>query len=112
VNKGLVVMRTTRRETLTVGAGALSLLLVRPARATPDSMAAAIQSFVGGSAVQKGRVVLEVPALVENGNSVPLRVTVESPMKSEDYVKTIAVFNERNPQPGVANFHKSTRRAG
>jgi sulfur-oxidizing protein SoxY len=111
VNKGLVVMLTTRREILTVGAGALSLLLVRPARATPDSMAAAIQSFVGGSAVQKGRVVLEVPALVENGNSVPLRVTVESPMKPEDYVKTIAVFNERNPQPGVANFHL-TRRCG
>jgi sulfur-oxidizing protein SoxY len=72
-------------------------------------MAAAIQGFVGGSTVQKGRVALEVPALVENGNSVPLRVAVESPMKPEDYIKTIAVFNERNPQPGVANFRLTPR---
>ncbi len=94
----------TRRKML---AGALSVLVVRPARATPESMAAAIQAFVGGVEVRKGRVALDVPPLVENGNSVPLKVTVESPMTSQDFVKTVAIFNEKNPQPNVATFHLS-----
>ena len=96
----------TRREVL---AGALSVLVVRPARATPESMAAAIQALVGGAEVRKGRVVLDAPPLVENGNSVPIKVTVESPMTPQDFVKTVAIFNEKNPQPNVANFHLSPR---
>ena len=96
----------TRREVL---AGALSVLVVRPARATPESMAAAIQVFVGGAEVRKGRVALDVPPLVENGNSVPIKVTVESPLTPQDFVKTIAIYNEKNPQPNVAIFHLSPR---
>jgi sulfur-oxidizing protein SoxY len=72
-------------------------------------MAEAIKAFVGDAEVQKGRVTLEIPALVENGNSVPVKVTVESPMTPQDFVKTIAIFNERNPQPNVANFHLSAK---
>jgi sulfur-oxidizing protein SoxY len=72
-------------------------------------MAAAIRAFAGGAEVRKGRVTLEIPTLVENGNSVPVKVSVESPMTPDDFVKTIAVFNERNPQPNVANFHLSPR---
>jgi len=102
-------MRASRRDVLAAGAGALSLLLTRPARATPESMAVAIRSFVGEATVQKGRVALDIPALVENGNSVPLKATVESAMTSDDFVKTIAIFNERNPQPNVANFHLTPR---
>jgi sulfur-oxidizing protein SoxY len=98
----------TRREVL-VGAGAVWVALARPARATPDAMAAAIRAFAGGAEVRKGRVTLEIPTLVENGNSVPVKVTVESPMTPDNFVKTIAVFNERNPQPNVANFHLSPR---
>lgn len=98
----------TRREVL-VGAGAVWVALARPARATPDAMAAAIRAFAGGAEVRKGRVTLEIPTLVENGNSVPVKVSVESPMTPDDFVKTIAVFNERNPQPNVANFHLSPR---
>jgi sulfur-oxidizing protein SoxY len=102
-------MLTSRREVLAAGAGGLALLLARPARATPESMAAAIRGFTGGAAVREGRVALDIPTLVENGNSVPLRVTVESPMTPDDFVRTIAIFNERNPQPNVANFHLTPR---
>lgn len=109
MNTGSSVLQATRRDVLAAGAGAFSLLFVRPAHATPESMAAEIQSFVGGSAMRKGCVALDIPALVENGNSVPLKVTVESPMTPEDFVKTIAIFNERNPQPNVANFHLTPR---
>jgi sulfur-oxidizing protein SoxY len=99
----------TRRQMLAAGAGALSLAVSRPARATPETMAAAIKAFVGEANVQKGRVSLDIPLLVENGNSVPVTVTVESPMTMADFVKSIALFNERNPQPNVAHFHLGPR---
>jgi len=72
-------------------------------------MAAAIKAFVGEAEVREGRVTLEIPALVENGNSVPLTVIVDSPMNPQDHVKAIAIFNERNPQPNVAHFYLSPR---
>ena len=99
----------SRREILAAGAGALALIVARPARATPESMAAAIKAFVGEAEVREGRVTLEIPPLVENGNSVPLTVKVDSPMTPQDFVKTIAVFNERNPQPNVALFYLNPR---
>lgn len=99
----------TRREVLAAGASALALIAAHPARATPESMAAAIKAFVGEAEVQKGKITLEIPPLVENGNSVPLTVKVESPMTPQDFVKTIAIFNEKNPQPNVAHFHLSSR---
>jgi len=98
-----------RRDVLTAGGGLLALIVARPARATPESMAAAIKAFVGESEVQKGKVTLDIPPLVENGNSVPLTVRVDSPMTPQDYVRTIAIFNEENPQPNVVNFHLSPR---
>ncbi len=100
---------TSRREILAAGAGALALIVARPAWATPESMADAIKAFVGEAEVREGRVTLEIPPLVENGNSVPVTVKVDSPMTAQDHVKRIAVFNERNPQPNVALFYLNPR---
>ena len=101
---------TTRRRFLAaVGAAALAPVLVRPARATPAMMAAAIREVVGEAPVHEGKVTLELPPLVENGNAVPMTVAVESPMTAADHVKAIHVFNERNPQPYVATFHLGPR---
>jgi sulfur-oxidizing protein SoxY len=102
-------IETSRREILAAGAGALALIVARPARATPESMAAAIKAFVGEAEVKEGRVALDIPPLVENGNSVPLTVTVDSPMTPRDHVKTIGIFNERNPQPNIAHFYLGLR---
>jgi len=99
----------TRRQMLAVGIGAVSLLVIRPARATPDTMAAAIREVVGEAVVKPGKVKLDVPPLVENGNTVPLNVAVESPMSAADHVKAIYLFNEKNPQPNIANFHLGPR---
>jgi sulfur-oxidizing protein SoxY len=76
-------------------------LTIRPASGTPDSMRVAIKTIVGEATLQTGRVKLDLPALVESGNSVSLTVSVESPMTAADHVKAIHVFNERNPQPNV-----------
>ena len=50
-----------------------------------------------------------MPPLVENGNTVPMTVSVDSPMTAGDYVKSIHVFNEKNPQPNVGNFYLGPR---
>jgi len=56
---------------------------------------------VGAGTIREGKVKLDLPPLVENGNVVPLTVSVESPMTPADHVKAIHVFNEKNPQPHV-----------
>ena len=61
-------------------------------------METAIRSVVGEAEIRKGKVTLDLPPLVENGNTVPMTVTVDSPMTKADYVKAIHVFNEKNPQ--------------
>jgi sulfur-oxidizing protein SoxY len=68
-------------------------------------MASAIRSVVGTEHVKTGKVKLEVPALVENGNTVPMTVSVAHPMAPEDHVRSIHVFNEKNPQPNIGNFY-------
>jgi sulfur-oxidizing protein SoxY len=72
-----------------------------PARATPEAMRQAIRAILGEAEARPGKVALDIPALVENGNTVPLTVSVESPMSPDDHVKVIHVFNEKNPQPHV-----------
>ena len=96
-------MSPTRRLVLAAPALAAPawIALRRPAWATPQRLAEAIRAFTGGAELRPGRVRLEVPPLVENGNTVPLSVSVESPMSAADHVRAIAVFNELNPQPQV-----------
>jgi sulfur-oxidizing protein SoxY len=85
--------------------GAVPLITLRPSEATPATLANAIRNVVGAAEVQTGRVKIEAPPLVENGNTVPMTVTVASPMTADDHVKSIHVFNEKNPQPNIGNFY-------
>jgi sulfur-oxidizing protein SoxY len=110
--------RRTRRELLR-GAGALALggtaaaMAQAPVPALAQSRVAeqeaarkaamqeAIRQVVGEAKVTEAKVVVDIPPLVENGNTVPCTVTVESPMTAADHVKAIHVFTEKNPQPYV-----------
>ena len=99
---------STRRDFLALAGGAAVLAVtLRPAEATPATMATAIRTVVGSEPVKTGKVKLDIPPLVENGNTVPMTVSVASPMAPEDHVKSIHVFNEKNPQPNVGNFYFS-----
>jgi sulfur-oxidizing protein SoxY len=102
-----MMQQPTRRDLLLrSGAAADALLLaVHVAEATPQSLQAAIRNVAGNADIGKGKVKLDIPPLVENGNTVPMSVSVESPMTATDYVKTIYVFNEKNPQPNVVAIH-------
>jgi sulfur-oxidizing protein SoxY len=97
----------TRRRTLLLGS--LATVLVRPALATPETQQAAVLAFTGGRAPQDGRVRLEIAELIDNGNAVPVSVSVQSPMTAADHVRRIALFTERNPSPDVVVFHLGPR---
>jgi sulfur-oxidizing protein SoxY len=90
-------------------AGTIPMVTLRPAEATPTMLASAIRNVVGTAVVKTGKVKLEVPPLVENGNTVPMTVSLASPMTPDDHVKSIHVFNEKNPQPNIGNFYLGPR---
>jgi len=104
-------MYPSRRELIVCSAvcGVVSALPVAPASATPAMLEAAIREVVGESDLKKGKVTLDVPPLVENGNAVPITIIVDSPMSGTDYVKAIHVFNEKNPQPHVISIRLGPR---
>src|SRR6266851_2189514 len=83
------------------GAGLFSAAPFRAIWATPQAMQEAIRKIVGEAALRHGKVALDVPPLVENGNAVPLTVSVDSPMTEAAHVKAIHIVNEKNPQPYV-----------
>src|SRR5215475_839320 len=100
----------TRRSFLRIAgsaavAGTVPAITLRPLEATPAMLTSAIRNVVGEAPVRTGKVKLDIPPLVENGNTVPMTVRVESPMTATEYVKSIHVFNEKNPQPNIGNFY-------
>ncbi len=107
-----MMMIITRRDALIAGgiAAAGAAALASPAAAsTPGQMEHAIRQMIGEAEVRKGRVTLDLPPLVENGNTVPLTVIVDSPMTRADHVKAIHVFNEKNPQANVISVQLGPR---
>ena len=97
---------TARRRFLVLAAGAVAA----PALAQlPPNVAAmrkaaledAIRKVTGGAPVKTGRVKIDMPPLIDNGNAVPVEITVESPMTAADHVRSIHLFTEKNPQPNV-----------
>src|SRR5689334_24742770 len=99
----------TRRQFLAAAGGLGLVLAVRPADATPASMKQAVRQIVGDARVKPGKIKLDLPPLVENGNSVAMGVTVDSPMTAKDHVKAIHVFTEKNPQPNIISAQLGPR---
>lgn len=101
---------TTRRDFLSLAgsaavAGAVPIVTLRRLEATPATLNSAIRNVVGEAQVQAGKVKIDIPPLVENGNTVPMTISVASPMTESDYVKSIHIFNEKNPLPNIGNFY-------
>lgn len=107
--------RGSRRQFL-AAAGGLAVAAALPStaaaqliRTKPNNMPEVIDRLVGAARINKGKVKLGLPPLVENGNLVPLSVNVESPMTETDHVKAIHVFTDRNPLPEVISFYLGPR---
>ncbi len=96
----------TRRDALLFAGGLVAISVVPLPGLAADTAMDEIKQFTGGGdAAESGRVTLEMPEIAENGNTVPLTVSVDSPMSSDDYVKRVMVVADANPRPGVATFH-------
>jgi sulfur-oxidizing protein SoxY len=96
-----------RREFLAGFACSLALPRIALAQAdAPDPMAL---QLTGGTSLKKGRVTVTLPQLADNGNSVPIRIAVDSPMTEADHVKSIHLYAERNPVRNMANFYLGPR---
>ena len=98
-----------RRQALAVSAGALATALtvsIGPARAANDS-ADLIKKFTGGKQPTEGKVKLDLPEIAENGNTVPMTVSVDSPMTEAAHVTEVLVVGDGNPNGGMATFHFS-----
>jgi len=109
---------TTRREFLILACGAASATVATRVEAQLDpnqealrraAFREAVRKVTGGAPVRNGRVKLDLPPLIDNGNTVPLSVSVESPMTPADHVRAIHVFTEKNPQPNVLSVHLGPR---
>lgn len=102
------IPRFGRRAALAGASGALLTLSLVPkpaSAALQPATEAAVKKVTGDRAMTEGRITLRLPPIAENGNTVPLTVSVESPMTAGDYVKTVHVFADGNPTPDVASFH-------
>lgn len=87
------------------GVRAQSLAVVQ----SDESFEAAERAILAGRTPLAGGILLDLPPLSENGNSVDLTVTAESPMTAEDHVTAIHILSEKNPFPRVASFHLTPR---
>lgn len=102
-----------RRDVL-VGAGAATLLLAlgkqvgaQEAKGPPPAVSPfeqAMDMILGDAKPVPGKILLEIPEIAENGNTVPYAITIDSPMTAADHVKTIHVLSTANPLPNVASF--------
>jgi len=100
---------SSSRRTFIVTLGALSIVPWTNAPATPEQAAQTIKKILSGATPRDGRVTLEISPLVENGNLVPMTVSVESPMTEADHVKAIYIVAEGNPLPNIVSFYLGAR---
>jgi sulfur-oxidizing protein SoxY len=101
----------SRRQALLCGFGAATAAsfgsMSLPAFAAANDAQDLIDAFTGGKTPEMGRIMLDVPEIAENGNTVPMNFRVDSPMSSDDYVTEVLVVADANPRAAVATFHFS-----
>lgn len=102
-------MIISRRKLLGTSAGlavAACFGNVGRAFAAVEDAEQAIAGFSDGGTVEEGGPLsLNTPEIAENGNSVPVAFSVDSPMTEDDYVESVMILATDNPSPEVATFH-------
>lgn len=95
-----------RRELLKAGSLGAVLLTALPLRAeaTPVSAMEAIRKTIDGKEPKEGLVNIVLAEIAENGGTVPLKVSVDSPMSEDDHVKAVHIYTDGNPLPEVASY--------
>ena len=92
------------RRFLLAGMAASVVLVAMPVRADDALVAEAIQETFGDAPRSDGRITMLLPPLAESGNTVPIQISVESPMSATDRVKRVVILATRNPRALVATM--------
>lgn len=104
-------MQVTRRQALGLSAGALAVAAFGPglqgARADEAAAEKSLMEITGGKTPATGTITLNAPEIAENGNTVPISVSVDSEMTEASYVESVTLLADGNPNPDVATFHFS-----
>jgi sulfur-oxidizing protein SoxY len=100
-------MQVTRRQALGLSAGAAAFMAFAPAFADEAATEKMLMEFTGGKSPGSGKISLKAPEIAENGNTVPITVSVDSEMTESSYVESVTLLADGNPNPGVATFHFS-----
>jgi sulfur-oxidizing protein SoxY len=77
---------------------------LKVARADEAATEKSLMEFTGGKTPEAGKITLNAPEIAENGNTVPITVSVDSEMTDAAYVDSVMVLAENNPNPSVATF--------
>jgi len=85
------------------------MLPARRAVAAENDLTPIIAKISAGRPVREGRVRVDTPSLADNGHSVPLKISVESPMTAAEHVVSISLLSDRNPRPLIATYHLGPR---
>jgi sulfur-oxidizing protein SoxY len=104
-------MRVTRRAILCQLGTAGLCVAMWPIRvwSTPEQVQQAIRARIGDRQPQPDGMTLTLPKIAETGYSVPLTVSVDSPMTPEDYVERLHIVVSGNPEPVAATYHLGIR---
>jgi len=98
-----------RRQFVVTASAATAILagFSGAANATPDKAAELLKELTknGAAGATEGKIKIDLPEIAENGNTVPVKVSVESPMTADNYVKSVHLVSEGNPGPEMASFH-------
>ena len=103
-----VFTNVSRRHALGLIGGTIAMSsIAMPVLADAASVAAKVSSLTGGAATTEDGVFLDLPEIAENGNAVKVAFEIDSPMTSDNFVKTVHVMADGNPTPDVASFNFS-----
>ena len=97
-----------RRQVLALGAGAMTVAALGASTGTAlakNDAEEAVKKFTGGKTPVQGKIKLDLPEIAENGNTVPMTVTVDSPMTEQSHVTDVLIVADENPRSGVVTFH-------
>ena len=95
---------------LTAGAAAaLTALIGAPAaglaQEASNGWEQEIGKLLGGAKAVDGKLLVDLPEIAENGNTVPFTISVDSQMTEQEHVNAIHVLSTGNPQPVISSFH-------
>jgi sulfur-oxidizing protein SoxY len=110
IREDVSMRELSRRDAMALGVAGAALTVIGPderAAAAAKETADQIAKFTGGKAAENGKVSIELPEIAENGNTVPLSISVDAPMLAHNYVSEVLVVADGNPNPGVATFRFS-----